>query len=66
LPPEIDKKISAECKDVLHKCLEVDPQYRISTVDLLNHHWINDNKFNLIEEKKNEAIEEPSKPAKEL
>lgn len=40
LPKDIAKNLSPELLDVFTRTLEVDPKLRITTVELLNHPWI--------------------------
>ena len=34
------KMLSSQCKDLIHKMIEVDPNKRISARDAMNHPWI--------------------------
>jgi len=34
------KMLSTQCKDLIHKMIEIDPSKRISARDAMNHPWI--------------------------
>lgn len=40
IPKEFVNKISPKCKDVLRRTFEIDPEKRISAVDLQYHPWL--------------------------
>ena len=36
----LSPQLSGECKDLLRKCLDIDPDTRISLASLINHPWL--------------------------
>jgi hypothetical protein len=49
IPKDLMKTLSPDCLDVFYKVLVVDYKKRISTNDLMNHKWLKDKKYDIIE-----------------
>jgi serine/threonine protein kinase len=49
IPKDILKTLSPECIDVFYKVLVVDYKKRITTNDLMNHPWLKDSKYDIID-----------------
>lgn len=44
-PPEVNKKLSKEIKDLIKRILQANPQTRISLNEIYEHPWMQDKKL---------------------